>query len=64
MVGKPYSDDLRERVALFVLSGATVRDAADAFRVSVSSLALQAELASRGVKVSYGAIWYFVHAGI
>ena len=109
---KPYSDDLRERVALFVLSGETVRHAADVFRVSVSSAvkwtqrhretgsaaakamggrrhdvmaagrdyalarlaehpslalralrALQAELAARGVKVSYGAVWDFVHAG-
>ena len=105
---KPYSDDLRERVALFVLSGETVRHAADVFRVSVSSAvkwtqrhretgsaaakamggrrhdvmaagrdyalarlaehpslalrALQAELAAQGVKVSYGAVWHFVHA--
>ena len=34
---KPYSDDLRERVALFVLSGETVRHAAEVFRVSVAS---------------------------
>ena len=105
---KPYSDDLRERVALFVLSGATVRHAAEVFRVSVASAvkwtqrrratgsaaakamggrrhdvmaagrdyalarlaghpslalrALQVELAARGVKVSYGAVWHFVHA--
>ena len=105
---KPYSDDLRERVALFVLSGETVRRAAEVFRVSVASAvkwtqrhratgsaaakamggrrhdvmaggrdyalarlaahpslslrALQAELAERGVKVSYGAVWHFVHA--
>ena len=105
---KPYSDDLRERVALFVLSGETVRHAAEVFRVSVSSAvkwaqrqrgtgtaaakpmggrrhdvmaagrdyalarlaenpslalrALQAELAARGVVVSYGAVWHFVHA--
>lgn len=105
---KPYSDDLRERVALFVLSGETVRHAAEVFRVSVASAvkwtqrhratgsaaarpmggrrhdvmaagrdyalarltehpslalrALQAELATRGVAVSYGAVWHFVHA--
>lgn len=105
---KPYSDDLRERVALFVMSGETVRHAAEVFRVSVASVvkwtrrhretgtaaarpmggrrrdvmaegrdyalarlaehpsltlrALQAELAARGVKVSYGAVWHFVHA--
>jgi len=105
---KPYSDDLRERVALFVLSGETVRHAAEVFRVSVASAvkwtqrhratgsaaarpmggrrhdvmaperdyalarlaeqpslalrALQAELAARGLKVSYGAVWHFVHA--
>ena len=34
---KPCSDDLRERVALFVLSGETVRHAAEVFRVSVAS---------------------------
>ena len=105
---KPYSDDLRARVALFVLSGETVRHAAEVFRVSVASAvkwtqryratgsaaakamggrrrdvmaggrdyalarlaehpslslrALQAELAARGVTVSYGAVWHFVHA--
>lgn len=105
---KPYSDDLRERVVLFVLSGETVRRAAEVFRVSVASAvkwtqryratgsaaakamggrrhdvmaserdyalarlaeqpslalrALQAELAARGLKVSYGAVWHFVHA--
>lgn len=105
---KPYSDDLRERVALFVISGETVRHAAEVFRVSVASVvkwtqrhratgsaaarpmggrrhdvmaegrdyalarlaehpslalrALQAELAARGVVVSYGAVWHFVHA--
>lgn len=105
---KPYSDDLRERVALLVLSGETVRRAAEVFRVSVASAvkwtqryratgsaaarpmggrrhdvmaagrddalarlaehpslalrALQAELAERGVRVSYGAVWHFVHA--
>jgi transposase len=105
---KPYSNDLRERVALFVLSGETVRHAAEVFRVSVASAvkwaqrhretgsaaakamggrrqdvmaagrdyalarlaehpslalrALQTELAARGVKVSYGAVWHFVHA--
>lgn len=104
---RPCSDDLRERVALFVLSGETVRHAAEMFRVSVASVvrwtqrhretgsaaakamggrrhdvmaagrdhalarlaehpslalrALQAELAARGVVVSYGAIWHFVH---
>jgi transposase len=107
-MGKPYSDDLRERVALFVLSGETVRRAAEVFRVSVASAVkwaqrhratgsaaaramggrrrdvmaagrdyalarlaeqpslalrrLQAELAARGVAVSYGAVWHFVHA--
>lgn len=105
---KPYSDDLRERVALFVISGEPVRHAAEVFRVSVASAvkwtqryratgtaaakamggrrrdvmaegrdyalarlaehpslalrALQAELAARGVVVSYGAVWHFVHA--
>jgi transposase len=105
---KPYSDDLRERVALFVLSGATVRHAAAVFRVSVASVVkwtqrhratgsaaarpmggrrhdvmapgrdyalarlaaqpsltlrgLQGELAAQGLKVSYGAVWHFVHA--
>lgn len=34
---KPCSDDLRARVALFVLSGETVRRAAAVFRVSVAS---------------------------
>ena len=34
---KPCSDALRERVALFVLSGETVRGAAEVFRVSVAS---------------------------
>lgn len=29
---------------------------------SLSLRALQAELAARGVKVSYGALWSFVHA--
>ena len=29
---------------------------------SLSLRALQAELAERGVKVSYGALWSFVHA--
>ena len=107
-MAKPYSDDLRERVALFVLSGETVRHLAEVFRVSVAPAvkwtqrlratgsaaakamggrrhdvmaegrdyalarlaahpslglrALQAELAARGVKVSYGAVWHFVHA--
>lgn len=105
---KPYPDDLRERVALFVISGETVRHAAEVVRVSVASAvkwtqrhretgrasakpmggrrhdgmaegrdyalarlaehpslalrALQAELAARGVAVSYGAVWHFVHA--
>jgi len=105
---KPYSDDLRERVVAFVLSGQTVRQAAAIFGVGVSSAvkwsqrqrvtgsaaakpmggkrrdamaagrpyalarlaehpslslrALQAELAARGVAVSYGALWSFVHA--
>lgn len=34
---KSYSNDLRERVADFVGSGRTVREAADLFRVSVAS---------------------------
>ena len=105
---KPCSNDLRERVALFVLSGETVRHAAEVFRVSVASAvkwaqrhretgsaaaramggrrhdvmaggrdhalaqlaahpslslrALQAELAARGVTVSDGAVWHFVHS--
>jgi len=36
-MAKPYSDDLRERVALSVLSGETVRHAAEVFRVGVAS---------------------------
>lgn len=105
---KPYSNDLRERVVGFVLSGRTVREAAAVFGVGVSSAvkwsqrqratgsaaarpmggkrrdamgagrahalarlaehpsltlrALQAELAERGIKVSYGALWSFVHS--
>jgi transposase len=107
-MARPSSNDLRERVALFVLSGEPVRRAAAVFRVSVSSVVkwtqrhretgtaaarpmggrrhdvmaagrdyalarlaehlslalrvLQAELAERGVVVSYGAVWHFVHA--
>jgi len=34
---RPYSLDLRERVAQFVLSGATTREAADLFDVSVTA---------------------------
>ena len=105
---KPYSDDLRERVVGFVLSGGTVRQAAAVYGIGVSSAvkwsqrqratgsasakpmggrrrdamaagrpyalarlaehpslalrALQAELAELGVRVSYGALWCFVHA--
>lgn len=36
-MGKPCSDDLREREALFVLPGKTLRHAAEVFRVSVAS---------------------------
>jgi hypothetical protein len=35
---QPYSDDPRERVALFVMSAETVRHPADVFRVSVASV--------------------------
>ena len=105
---KPCSDDLRERVVNFVLSGQAVRQAAAVFGIGVSSAvkwsqrqratgsasakpmggrrrdamaagrayalarldehpsltlrALQAELAERGIKVSYGALWSFVHS--
>ena len=34
---KPCSDDLRERVVAFVLSGGTVRQAAAIFGIGVSS---------------------------
>ena len=105
---RPYSLDLRERVAAAVLSGRTCRQTAALFGVSVASVvrwsqrqrasgscaakpmggrrhfvllsardwllariaaapdltvrALQAELAARGVAVSYGAVWSFLAA--
>jgi len=105
---KPYSLDLRERVAGRVVAGDSVRSAAGIFAVSVSSAVrwsqrlrrtgsaapgkigghrrrilkdermwlmerfaakpdvtlrgLLAELADRGIVVSYGALWNFVHA--
>jgi transposase len=105
---KPYSIDLRERVASRVVAGETVRAVAGLFAVGVSSAVrwaqrlretgsvapgkigghrlrilrnerawlmeriasephvtlrgLLAELAERGIVVSYGALWNFVHA--
>ena len=102
---RPYSLDLRERVARFVVAGGTTREAADRFDVSVTAAgrwarrlretgsaaalamggtrravlagerawllarikekpdltlrAIQAELAERGVVVSYDAVWRF-----
>jgi transposase len=102
---RPYSLDLRDRVARFVVSGGTTREAADLFDVSVTAAgrwgrrlretgsaaalamggvrravlagerewllarikeqpdltlrAIQAELAERGVIVSYDAVWQF-----
>ncbi len=46
-MGRPYSLDLRERVARFVVAGGTCREA------------IRAELAERGVVVSYDAVWRF-----
>lgn len=105
---RPYSLDLRERVAASVLSGRTCRQTAALFGIGVATVvrwsqrqratgscaakpmggrrhfvllgerdwllariaatpdltlrALQAELAARGVVVSYGAVWSFVTA--
>ena len=102
---RPFSLDLRERVARFVVSGGTAREAAERFDVSVTAAgrwarrlretgsaaafamggtrravlakerdwllarikekpdltlrAIQAELAERGVVVSYDAVWRF-----
>ena len=102
---RPFSLDLRERVARFVVSGGTTREAAERFDVSVTAAgrwsrrlretgsaaalpmggvrravlagerdwllarieekpdltlrAIQAELAERGVVVSYDAVWRF-----
>lgn len=102
---RPYSLDLRERVARFVVCGGTTREAAKRFEVSVTAAgrwarrlrqtgsaaalamggvrravlagerdwllerikdkpdltlrAIQAELAERGVVVSYDAVWRF-----
>ena len=102
---RPYSLDLRDRVARFVVSGGTCREAAARFEVSVATAvrwsqrlratgsaaalrmggrrpqallgerdwllariaekhdltlrAIQAELAARGVVVSYDAVWRF-----
>ncbi len=107
-MGRPYSNDLRERAVARVMAGETVRSVASAFDVSVSAVvkwsqryrrtgsvapgkvgghkriilaphrdfvqarlaaephlplrSLQRELADRGIRVSYGAIWRFVHA--
>ncbi len=104
-MARPYSLDLRERVTGFMLSGATAREAATRFGVSVSTAvkwsqrrratggvaprpmggarravlakerewllarivekpdltlrAIRAELAARGVVVSYDAVWRF-----
>ena len=104
---RPYSVDLRERVAAAAASGQPIRSVAATFNVSVASVAkwslrlrqtgsaaakpmggkrpillagqrawllerieaephvalrkLVAELAARGVEVSYGAVWLFVH---
>jgi transposase len=105
---KPYSLDLRERVAARVLSGETVRSVAATFTVSVATVVrwsqrlratghagrgqmgghrrriladeeraflldrltrepdvslrkLVTELADRGVDVSYGTMWNFIH---
>jgi transposase len=104
-MARPYSRDLRERVAVFVVSGGTCREAAARFGVGVATAvrwsqrlrtsgsaaakpmggvrravlagerdwllariaerpdltlrAIRAELADRGVKVSYDAVWRF-----
>lgn len=104
-MGRPYSFDLRDRVARFVVSGGTCREAAERFGVGVATAvrwsqrlrsegspaarpmgghrpmvlagerewllariveqpdltlrAIQAELAVRGVVVSYDAVWRF-----
>ena len=104
-MSRPLSQDLRERVTLFMLGGATSREAASRFGVSVASAvrwmqrrrrtgdvlpdriggrrplvlrgerdwllarlaekpdltlrAIRAELADRGVVVSYDAVWRF-----
>ena len=104
-MGRPYSLDLRDRVARFVVSGGTCREAAERFGVGVATAvrwaqrlraegsaasrpmgghrplvlagerdwllariaekpdltlrAIRAELAERGVVVSYDAVWRF-----
>ncbi len=104
-MARPYSLDLRDRVAAFVVSGGTCREAADRFGVGVATAvrwahrlrttgspaarpmggrrpvalvgerdwllariveqpdltlrAIRAELADRGVVVSYDAVWKF-----
>jgi transposase len=104
-MARPYSKDLRDRVAVFVVSGGTCRAAAARFGVGVATAvrwsqrlrtsgsaaakpmggvrravlagerdwllariaerpdlslrAIRAELADRGVKVSYDAVWRF-----
>ncbi len=104
-MGRPYSLDLRDRVARFVVSGGTCREAAERFGVGVATAvrwsqrlraegsaaarpmgghrplvlaaerewllrriaeqpdltlrAIRAELAERGVAVSYDAVWRF-----
>ena len=104
---KPYSLDLRERVAARVLAGGSVRSVAETFSVSVATVVrwsqrqrttgtpacrkmgghrqpllagerafllerlsqephvslrkLMAELAERGIEVSYGTVWNFIH---
>ena len=110
-MARPYSMDLRERVTSFMLAGATSREAAARFGVSVSAAvkwaqrrratgspaprpmggrrrplltgerdwllariaekpdltlrAIRAELAERGVLVSYDAVWrFFLREGI
>ena len=110
-MARPYSKDLRDRVASFVVLGGTCREAAARFGVGVATAvrwsqrlrtsgsaaakpmggvrravlagerdwllgriadqpdvtlrALVAELAARGIKVSYYAVWHFFeHEGI
>lgn len=59
-MGRPYSLDLRDRVARFVVAGE--RDwllARIAEQPDLTLRAIQAELADRGVVVSYDAVWRF-----
>ena len=76
-MGRPYSDDLRERVVRAVVKGGLSRhQAAAQFGVGISTAinwvqrcrkdftvrGLVAELAERGLKVDYRTMWEFVHA--